>query len=95
MPLFTEMHRRSIRYFPIDHNAPSLPSKILHNYCFQFLLGNTVVPREIEDNNRAFFGGGRGGVNKVHYGLCENGDILQLQMEMRLKLTLFSYSPSM
>ena len=31
----------------------------------------------------------------MHYGLCENGDILQLQMEMRLKLTLFSYSPSM
>ena len=50
-----------------------------------------------------FFLGGRGGeggwkrgvagVNKVHYGLCGNSDILQ--MEMRLKLTLFSYSPSM
>ena len=96
MPLFTEMHKRSIRYFHIDHKAPCLPPKILHNYCFQFLLGNTVVQREIEDNGYAFFfggGGGGGGVNKAHYGLCGNSDILQ--MEMRLKLTLFSYSPSM
>ena len=99
MPLFTEMHKRSIRYFHIDHNAPCLPPKILHNYCFQFLQGNTVVPREIEDNGYAFFfeggggGGGGGGVNKVHYGLCGNSDILHT--EMRLKLTLFSYSPSM
>ena len=100
MPLFTEMHKRSIRYFHIDHNAPCLPPKILHNYCFQFLQGNTVVPREIEDNGYAFFflGGGEGeagvvGVNKVHYSLCGNSDILH--MEMRLKLTLFSYSRSM
>ena len=96
MPLCTEMHKRSIRYFHIDHNAPCLPPKILHNYCFQFLLGNTVVQREIEDNGYAFFWGGEGrgaGVNKVHYGLCGNSDILQV--EMRLKLTLFSYSPSM
>ena len=43
-----------------------------------------------------FFLGGEGreaGVNKVHYGLRGNSDILQV--EMRLKLTLFSYSPSM
>ena len=99
MPLFTEMHKRSIRYFQIDHNAPCLPPKILHNYCFQFLQGNTVVPREIEDNGYAFFfWGGEGearvvGVNKLHYGLCGNSDILH--MKMRLKLTLFSYSRSM
>ena len=99
MPLFTEMHKRSIRYFHIDHKAPCLPPKILHNYCVQFLLGNTVVPREIEDNGYTIFlgggGAGRGGVgvNKVHYGLCGNSDISQ--MEMRLKLTLFSYSRSM
>ena len=99
MPLFTEMHKRSIRYFHIDNNAPCLPPKILHNYCFQFLLGNTVVPREIEENGYAFFLGGEGGreagfveVNKVHYGLRGSSDILQ--MEVRLKLTLFSYSPS-
>ena len=63
MPLFTEMHKRSIRYFHIDHNAPCLPPKILHNYCFQFLQGNTVVPREIEENGYAFFrgAGGEGG----------------------------------
>ena len=25
----------------MDHNVPYLPPKILHNYCFQFLLGIT------------------------------------------------------
>ena len=34
-----------IHHFHIDHNAPCLPPKILHIHCFQFLLGNTVVPR--------------------------------------------------
>ena len=53
----------TIRYFHIDHNAPSLPSKILLNFCFQFLLGITVVPREIKDIRYATFGGGVG-VNK-------------------------------
>ena len=41
----------------------------LHNHCFQFLLGITVVPREIEDNGYAKLWG----KNTVHYGLCENG----------------------
>ena len=61
-----------IHHFRIDHNAPCLPPKILHNDCFQFLLGITVVPGEIEDNGYANLGGG--GVNKVHYGLCENSE---------------------
>ena len=39
-----------IHHFHIDHNAPCLPPRILHNHCFQFLLGITVVPREIQDN---------------------------------------------
>ena len=42
-----------------------------NNRCFQFPLGVTVVPREIEDNGYAKFGrGGRGGKQ----GLCENGE---------------------
>ena len=40
---------------------------------FQFLLGITVVPREIEDNSYAKF---FWGANKVNYGLCENGELL-------------------
>ena len=44
---------------------------ILHNHCFQLLLGITVVPREIEDNGYAKFWV----VNKLHYGLCENGEL--------------------
>ena len=42
--------------------------KILHSHCFHFLLGITVVPRGTQDNGYAKFWG----VNKVHYGLCEN-----------------------
>ena len=54
----------------MDHNAACLPPRILHTHSFQFLLGITVVPREIQDNDYAKFGG----LNKVHYGLCENGE---------------------
>ena len=43
----------SVRY--IDRNAPRLHSKILNNLCFLFLLGITVVPREIKDNGYAKF----------------------------------------
>ena len=39
-------------------------------HCSQFLLGITVVPREIQDNGYGKFWG----VNKVHYGLRENGE---------------------
>ena len=34
----------------MDHNV-----KFLHSYCFQFILGITVVPSEIEDNGYAKF----------------------------------------
>ena len=46
-------------------------------HCFQFHLAIIVVPREIEDSGYAIFvlEGGGGGVNKVHYGLCKNGEL--------------------
>ena len=54
------------------------PPKILHSHCFQFLLGITVVPREIQGNGYANVWGG----NKVHYGLCAyvnwNGELQNL-----------------
>ena len=61
------------------HPPPPPPQKKnFHNHCFQFLLSITVVLREIQDNGYAknFLsrGGGGGGVNKVLYGLCENGE---------------------
>ena len=49
--------KRSIRLLHISHNAPYLPSKVLHNLCFSFLLGITAVPREIENNAYAKFWG--------------------------------------
>ena len=69
-----------IDHVHIDHNAPFLPTppppptsptkNKLDNHCFQFLLGITVVPREIKDNGYVKFGG----VNNVHYGLFKNGE---------------------
>ena len=43
--------------------------QILHNHSFQFLLGITIFPREIEDNDYENLGG----LNKLHYGLSGNG----------------------
>ena len=50
----------------IDHNAPCLHPKIIHNHCFQFLLGITVVPREIEGKGYAKFGGGKQSALQSH-----------------------------
>ena len=58
-----------IHHFHIDHNVPCVP---LHSRCFQFLLGITVVPREIEDKGYAKF------FIKQYYGLWENGELRRL-----------------
>ena len=56
-----------MHHFQIDHNAPCLPLKILHNHCLTFLLGRLWYPGEIGDNGCAKFWA----LNKVHYGLWE------------------------
>ena len=53
------------------------PQIFLYNHRFQFLLGITVVSREVEDNGSETFGGwggGGGGFGKVHFGFGENGE---------------------
>ena len=68
-------------YLPFSYNALCLPLKILHNYCFQFLLGITVIPRKIQDNVYAKeWGGGAGGWwgkqgALLYICLCENGEL--------------------
>ena len=57
-----------IHYFHIHPNTHFLTSplqKKLDNHYFQFLLGITVVLREIEDNDYVKFGGGGGGGKQV------------------------------
>ena len=49
--------KQDIRHLHISPNAPYLPPKILHNLCSSFLLGIKAVPREIEKNVYAKFGG--------------------------------------
>ena len=47
------------------------PPEFWHNNYFQFHLGITVVPREIQDNGNAKFWR----VSKVRYGLCEDDEL--------------------
>ena len=56
-----------LAYRPSPTPPPPPQKKRLHRHCFQFILGSTVVPREIEDNGYVKLGGG----DKVHYGLSE------------------------
>ena len=62
--------KQYIRLLHISTNAPYLPPKILHNLCCSFLLGITAIPREIENNAYAKFGG----ANKVRSGRCASGE---------------------
>ena len=60
----------------IDHNAPCLPPKVLHNHCLRFSLRRLLYLPEIGRNRYTKLGRGGGGwLNKVHYGLCENGEL--------------------
>ena len=45
-----------LRHVHISHNAPYLPSKILHKFCFSLLLGITAVAREIGGQIRCIMG---------------------------------------
>ena len=54
-----ELTKKPFSHAPLF--TPSPPPQILQNHRFQFLLGNTVVIREVEDNGHIIFGGrGRG-----------------------------------
>ena len=61
---------------------PKLYITIVSNFSWVLL---TVIPREIEDNSYAKFGGrgwwwwGRG-LNKVHYGLWKNGELRVVEL---------------
>jgi len=59
-------------HFHISHNTPYLPAKILYILCFQFLLGITVVPGEIEDNAYATFWG-KNNLGAVQMANCTFG----------------------
>ena len=81
--------------WPVSHDCiagswtlfttPPPPSKKkLHYHCFQFLLGITVIPSKIEDNGYVKFWG----VNKVHYGLCDNGELNEWMVMCFVKLSM-------
>ena len=58
-----------IHYFHRDHNALSLPTRSLHKL-FPISLGYYSHPK----GNRKQWLCKVLGINKVHYGLCENGE---------------------
>ena len=63
--------------------TPPPSKKKLGNHCFQFLLGITVIPRDIKDNGYVKFWG----VNKVHYGLCDNVELNEWMVMCFVKLS--------
>ena len=58
-----------IGHFEKYHNTLCLSPQILHKYCFQFLLGLTIIPRENKNNAYAKFGL----INKEYYGIFQSG----------------------
>ena len=78
--------------WPVSHDCiagswtlftPPPSKKKWRNHCFQFLLGITAIPREIQDNGYVKFWG----VNKVHYGLCEYGELNEWMVMCFVKLS--------
>ena len=58
----------SIRHLHFFYSTPCLLPKILHNLCFKFLLGITLVPREIENNAYRFYSKNAPALIKFFYG---------------------------
>ena len=58
-----------ISQFGKYHNTLCLSPQILHEHCFQFLLGLIMVPRENKNNAYAKFGG----TKKEYYGIFRTG----------------------
>ena len=56
-------------FFQKYHNTFCCLPKILHKHCFQFQLGLTITPREIENYAYAKFWRD----NKEYYGIFEKG----------------------
>ena len=67
-----------IHYFRIDHNHLVYPPEFCITYCFQLLLGITVVPREIQDSGYAKFWGAKHGA--LRSMTCENGELTNIQI---------------
>ena len=68
---FSFLNQTPIPHFP---QCTLLDPKILYSLFYSFLLGITVVPREIVGKQclyKFFFWGGGG--NKVHFGQCGSG----------------------
>ena len=59
-------------HFRKYHNTLCLSTKISHKYCFQFLFGLSMVPRDNKNNAYAKFGE----TNKEYYGIFQNGLLL-------------------
>ena len=60
---------KSIGIFGKYHNSLCLSPQILHEHCFQFLLGLTMVPKE----NKTMLMQNLGETNKDYYGIFWNG----------------------
>ena len=64
----------TIYHFHIDHNALVYPPKFCITIAFDFSWNDWNTQEKLEKMFMQFFFGRGGGVNKVQYGLCENGE---------------------
>ena len=86
------LNRNSLRLstdnFHIDHNAPLYPP----NFCLTIVSSFSWVLQSSQEKSKAMVMKSFGGVNKVHYGLCENGEnIMQNRSFVYLSLFLLFF----
>ena len=78
-------------YLHINNNALCLPPKNLHNHCFQLYFSWVLQSSQEKAKTKVMqnFGGWtRSGAHqwapdKVHYGLCENGELKKIPVQRR------------
>ena len=89
-PLFWAM-----RHLRISHNAPYLPSKILHKHCFQFLLGRAVISTRNEKQRLCKIWAGVGEQKRCIMGDVQVAYVLCLRLSADCKLSIFLSLPEM
>ena len=78
MTLLKSRWRRSIcriHHFHLRHNEPCLPPKICITILFDFSWDDCNTQEKLETMVMQIWGGE--GVNKMHYGLCENSEWME------------------
>ena len=69
-----EKKKIGIHHFHINHNATCLLPQFCITIVFDFSWGDCNTQEKLETMVMLNLSEGGGGGNKMHYGLCENGE---------------------